>query len=87
MRTEVRTARSNSAMPFPPLLPGPYPATRALPMSVNTGFTGSNRASSTNTTFFFVAKNMLDQTTIMDRTRGIYPGLPALWQVAAKWTF
>jgi Fe(3+) dicitrate transport protein len=40
-----------------------------------------------NTTFFFVAKNMLDQTTIMDRTRGIYPGLPALWQVGAKWTF
>ncbi|MBA5872945.1 MAG: TonB-dependent receptor [Nitrospira sp. CR1.2] len=40
-----------------------------------------------NTTFFFVAKNMLDQATIMDRTRGIYPGLPALWQAGAKWTF
>lgn len=40
-----------------------------------------------NTTFFFVEKNMLDQATIMDRTRGIYPGLPALWQAGAKWTF
>lgn len=40
-----------------------------------------------NTTFFFVGKNMLDQETIMDRTRGIYPGLPALWQAGAKWTF
>ncbi len=40
-----------------------------------------------NATFFFTAKNMLDQTVIMDRTRGIYPGLPALWQLGVKWTF
>lgn len=40
-----------------------------------------------NTTFFFTGKNMLDQETIVDRTRGIYPGLPALWQAGAKWTF
>ena len=40
-----------------------------------------------NTTFFFVGKNMLGQEAIMDRTRGIYPGLPALWQAGAKWTF
>jgi Fe(3+) dicitrate transport protein len=40
-----------------------------------------------NTTFFFVGKNMLGQDTIMDRSRGIYPGLPALWQAGAKWTF
>ena len=40
-----------------------------------------------NTTFFFVGKNMLGQETIMDRSRGIYPGLPALWQAGAKWTF
>jgi Fe(3+) dicitrate transport protein len=40
-----------------------------------------------NTTFFFVGKNMLDQTVIVDRARGIYPGLPALWQAGAKWTF
>lgn len=39
------------------------------------------------TTFFFVGKNMLDQTFIVDRTRGIYAGLPALWQAGAKWTF
>lgn len=32
-----------------------------------------------NTTFFFVAQNMLDQTTIMNRTCGIYQGLPKLW--------
>jgi len=40
-----------------------------------------------NTTFFFTAKNMLDQTVITDRSRGIYPGLPALWQAGVKWTF
>jgi Fe(3+) dicitrate transport protein len=40
-----------------------------------------------NTTFFFTGKNMLDHDVIMDRTRGIYPGLPALWQAGAKWTF
>lgn len=43
--------------------------------------------SSINTTFFFTAKNMLDQTVIMDRSRGIYPGMPALWQAGVKWTF
>ncbi len=40
-----------------------------------------------NTTFFFTAKNMLDQAVIMERSRGIYPGLPALWQGGMKWTF
>lgn len=40
-----------------------------------------------NTTFFFTAKNMLDQTVMTDRSRGIYPGLPALWQAGVKWTF
>jgi len=40
-----------------------------------------------NTTFFATGKNMLGQDVIMDRSRGIYPGLPAMWQVGAKWTF
>ena len=40
-----------------------------------------------NTTFFFTGKNMLGHDAIMDRSRGIYPGLPALWQAGAKWTF
>lgn len=39
------------------------------------------------TTLFFVGKNMLGQEFIVDRTRGIYAGLPALWQAGAKWTF
>lgn len=39
------------------------------------------------TTFFFVGKNMLGQDFIVDRTRGIYSGMPALWQAGAKWTF
>ncbi len=43
--------------------------------------------SAINTTFFFTAKNMLDQTVIMDRSRGIYPGMPALFQAGVKWTF
>lgn len=40
-----------------------------------------------NTTFFFTGKNMLDHDAIVDRSRGIYPSLPALWQAGAKWTF
>jgi Fe(3+) dicitrate transport protein len=40
-----------------------------------------------NTTFFFTGKNMLDQLVMVDRTRGIFPGLPALWQAGARWTF
>ncbi len=40
-----------------------------------------------NTTFFFTAKNFLDQDSIVDRARGIYPGLPALFQGGVKWTF
>jgi Fe(3+) dicitrate transport protein len=40
-----------------------------------------------NTTFFFIGKNIFDQTFIVDRSRGIYAGLPALWQGGAKWTF
>jgi Fe(3+) dicitrate transport protein len=43
--------------------------------------------SAINTTFFFTAKNMLDQTVITDRSRGIYPGMPALFQAGVKWTF
>ncbi|MDO9118447.1 MAG: TonB-dependent receptor [Nitrospira sp.] len=39
------------------------------------------------TTFFLVGKNLFDQTFIVDRTRGIYPGLPLLVQGGARWTF
>jgi len=40
-----------------------------------------------NTTFFVTGKNLLDHTFMVDRTRGIYPGLPLLVQAGAKWTF
>ncbi|MBI4401314.1 MAG: TonB-dependent receptor [Nitrospirae bacterium] len=40
-----------------------------------------------NTTFFLTGKNLLDQLYIVDRTRGIYAGLPLMVQVGAKWTF
>jgi Fe(3+) dicitrate transport protein len=40
-----------------------------------------------NTTFFVTGKNLFDQIFIVDRTRGIYPGLPLLVQLGAKWTF
>jgi Fe(3+) dicitrate transport protein len=40
-----------------------------------------------NTTFFITGKNLLDQTFIVDRTRGIYAGLPMLVQAGAKWSF
>lgn len=39
------------------------------------------------TTFFITGKNLLDQLYMVDRTRGIYPGLPFLVQAGAKWTF
>ena len=42
---------------------------------------------SIDTTFFVTGKNLLDQTYMVDRTRGIYPGLPMLIQGGAKWTF
>jgi len=40
-----------------------------------------------NTTFFFTGKNLLDQLYIVDRTRGIYAGLPLMVQFGAKWTY
>jgi len=42
---------------------------------------------SIDTTFFVTGKNLLDHTYMVDRTRGIYPGLPLLIQGGAKWTF
>jgi len=39
------------------------------------------------TTFFLDGKNLLDQLFIVDRSRGIYPGLPLLVQGGARWTF
>lgn len=42
---------------------------------------------SIDTTFFLTGKNMLGQDFIVDRSRGIYAGLPALIQGGAKWTF
>jgi len=40
-----------------------------------------------NTTFFVTSKNLLDQTYMVDRARGIYPGIPLLIQLGAKWSF
>ncbi len=40
-----------------------------------------------NTTLFITGKNLFDQLFIVDRSRGIYPGLPLLVQGGAKWTF
>ncbi len=40
-----------------------------------------------DTTFFITGKNLFDQLFMVDRTRGIYPGLPLLVQAGAKWTF
>jgi Fe(3+) dicitrate transport protein len=40
-----------------------------------------------NTTFFVTGKNLLDQLYMVDRSRGIYPGLPLMVQAGARWTF
>jgi Fe(3+) dicitrate transport protein len=40
-----------------------------------------------NTTFFLFGKNLLDNTFIVDRSRGIYAGLPLMVQAGARWTF
>jgi Fe(3+) dicitrate transport protein len=42
---------------------------------------------SIKTTFFVTGKNLLDQLFIVDRTRGIYAGLPLMVQAGARWTF
>jgi Fe(3+) dicitrate transport protein len=42
---------------------------------------------SINTTFFVTGKNLLDQTFIVDRSRGIYAGLPLMVQAGARWNF
>jgi Fe(3+) dicitrate transport protein len=40
-----------------------------------------------NTTLFITGKNLLDQLFMVDRTRGIYPGLPLMVQAGARWSF
>jgi len=40
-----------------------------------------------NATFYFTGKNMFDQTYLVDRSRGMYAGLPALYQAGVKWSF
>jgi Fe(3+) dicitrate transport protein len=40
-----------------------------------------------NVTLFITAKNLLDRTFIVDRSRGIIPGIPRLVQAGAKVTF
>lgn len=40
-----------------------------------------------NTTLFITGKNLLDQMFMVDRTRGIYPGLPLMVQAGARWSF
>ena len=42
---------------------------------------------SIKTTFFVTGKNLLDQLFIVDRSRGIYAGLPLMVQAGARWTF
>ncbi len=40
-----------------------------------------------HSTFFFTVKNLLDRTYIVDRTRGLLPGYPRLFQAGVKYTF
>jgi Fe(3+) dicitrate transport protein len=40
-----------------------------------------------NATFFFTGKNVLEHSYITDRSRGIYSGMPAMFQGGARWTF
>lgn len=39
------------------------------------------------TTFFFMIKNLTDDVYIVDRTRGIIPGMPRLFQGGIRYTF
>lgn len=41
----------------------------------------------TNVTFFFMIKNLTDDVYIVDRTRGILPGMPRLVQGGVRYTF
>jgi Fe(3+) dicitrate transport protein len=40
-----------------------------------------------DTTFYMTGKNLFDQIYMVDRARGIYPGIPLLVQFGARWTF
>jgi Fe(3+) dicitrate transport protein len=40
-----------------------------------------------NTTLFVTGKNLFDMTYMVDRARGIYPGIPLMVQLGAKWSF
>jgi Fe(3+) dicitrate transport protein len=48
---------------------------------------GNQYVKKLNTTFYVTGKNIFNQLFIVDRSRGIYAGLPALIQAGAKWTF
>ena len=49
--------------------------------------TANYRFESLKSTIFFTAKNITDRLFIVDRTRGIYPGIPRLIQVGFKYSF
>jgi Fe(3+) dicitrate transport protein len=40
-----------------------------------------------NATFYFTGKNIFDQLYIVDRSRGIYAGVPLLTQAGLRWSF
>ncbi len=40
-----------------------------------------------HSTFFVTVKNFFDRTVVVDRTRGLLPGLPRLVQVGMHWNF
>lgn len=42
---------------------------------------------SIRSTFFFTVKNLFDRLTVVDRTRGLLPGIPRLFQAGLKFSF
>lgn len=58
-----------------------------IPSVVTWNATGNYRVEKMRTTFFVTVKNILDRTYIVDRSRGILPGIPRLLQAGFKLRF
>jgi len=67
--------------------PPPNAQLGAVPAQTYWNATANYKVESWKTTFFVTAKNILDRTFIVDRSRGILPSQPRLMQTGIKVSF
>jgi Fe(3+) dicitrate transport protein len=58
-----------------------------IPGNALWSFTANVPLERAHSTFFFTVKNLFDRTVIVDRARGLLPGLPRLVQAGVHWNF